>query len=101
MIASGQVLFKGAAEALASAGTALDTRVVGLTVLALAIYGAATLLWIALLRDAALSRLYPYMALSFVLVAAAGRVIFAEPLVPTHILGLGLIVGGIVLIAAS
>lgn len=101
MIATGQVLFKGAAEALATAGTALDARVIALTLVALAIYGAATVLWMFLLRDAALSRLYPYMALSFVLVAAAGRLIFAEPLVPTHLVGLGLIVGGIALIAAS
>ena len=69
MIATGQVLFKGAAQALATGGTPLDGRVLGFTVVALVIYAVATVLWILLLRDAALSRLYPYMALSFVMVA--------------------------------
>ena len=101
MIAAGQVLFKGAAQALGTAGTLHNARVLGLTAVALVIYGAATVLWIVLLRDSALSRLYPYMALSFVLVAVAGRLIYAEPLAPAHLFGLGLIVAGIVLIAAS
>jgi len=101
MIATGQVLFKGAAQALATAGTPLDGRVLGFAVVALGTYAVATVLWILLLRDAPLSRLYPYMALSFVMVAAASRLVFSEPIPPGHLLGLGLIVGGIVLIAAS
>ena len=101
MIATGQVLFKGAAQALATGGTPLDGRVLGFTVVALVIYAVATVLWILLLRDAALSRLYPYMALSFVMVAAASRLVFNEPITTGHLLGLGLIVGGIVLIGTS
>jgi drug/metabolite transporter (DMT)-like permease len=101
MIATGQVLFKGAAQALAAAGTPRDARVLGFALVAVVTYAVATVLWILLLRDAALSRLYPYMALSFVLVAAASRMVFSEPISAGHLVGLGLIVGGIALIAAS
>lgn len=101
MISAGQVLFKSAAGSLRMAGTLFDVGTLVTIVLALAIYGAATLLWVYLLQNAPLSRLYPYMALSFVLVAIASATIFGEPIVLAQIAGLTLIVAGIVVIALA
>ncbi len=100
MIALGQVLFKLTARELHSASLiALKPVLIGLG--ALTLYGAATLIWIVLLKSAPLSRLYPYMALSFVLVAAAGWWIFGEPVATSQIAGLGLILAGLLVIAAA
>src|SRR3546814_1641047 len=101
LIASGQVLFKYAATALKLAVTFLNGGVLAFAGVAIGIYGAATLLWIVLLQHASLSRLYPYMALSFVLVAIAGRLLFHEQIPAGQIAGLGLIVAGLLVIAAS
>jgi drug/metabolite transporter (DMT)-like permease len=100
-IAVGQVLFKYTANSLKLAGTPWDAGVLGLAATALGIYGLATLLWIALLQHAPLSRLYPYMALSFILVAGASWVLFKEQVDALYLLGLGLIVTGFLVIAAS
>ncbi len=101
LIAAGQVLFKLSAQTLASAGTILDTRVMSIVLTAFAIYAGATLIWIALLQYVPLGRLYPYMALSFVLVALASWAIFAEPVSVMQMAGLGLLVAGFLVIAAS
>jgi drug/metabolite transporter (DMT)-like permease len=100
-IAFGQVMFKFTANALAAAGTPLHGGVLALAGSALLVYGLATLLWIWLLQHAALSRLYPYMALSFVLVSAAGWFFFGERLPWVQMAGLGLIVLGLLLIALA
>lgn len=101
LIAVGQVLFKYAARALGSAGTFFDLGVMSIIVAALLLYGFATLVWIVLLQTAPLSRLYPYMALSFVLVAIASWLVFGEHLALGQMAGLGLIVAGLLVIAAA
>jgi drug/metabolite transporter (DMT)-like permease len=101
MIAAGQVLFKYGAEALRAAGTVVDRDVILIVGGALAIYGIATLFWIALLQHAPLGRLYPYMALSFVIVAVASRYLFGEAIAAGHLAGLGMIVLGLIVIAAT
>lgn len=100
LIAAGQVLFKYSGSALAQAGSFLDQRVLTFMLPALALYGAATLMWISLLQHAPLNRLYPYMALSFVFVAAAGWALLGETLRAGQIMGLGLVLAGLVMIAA-
>lgn len=101
LVAAGQVLFKLAAQALAAAGSPLDRGVAALAGPALLIYGIAAVTWIALLQRAPLGRLYPYMALSFVLVALASRQLLGEPGGVRQIAGLGLIVGGLLVMAAE
>ncbi len=101
VIAIGQVLFKYAARTLSSAGTFFDLGVISIITAALLLYALATLVWIALLQTAPLSRLYPYMALSFVLVAIASWLIFGERLALGQMAGLGLIVAGLLVIAAA
>jgi drug/metabolite transporter (DMT)-like permease len=101
LIALGQVLFKYSAGALQLSESLLDRRVLGMLLSALIVYGAATLLWIFLLRSVPLGRLYPYMALSFVLVALASWLVFGERVAPGQIAGLGLIVAGLLVIAVT
>lgn len=97
IVAAGQILFKYAANTLKLAGTAWHAEVLGLAFAAFLIYGLATLLWINLLQHAPLSRLYPYMALSFVLVAAAGWWLFKEQVGFGYLIGLALIVAGLLI----
>ena len=100
LIACGQVLFK--LVALLSAASPhpwSDPKTLSIGIASLALYGAATLLWIWLLRSVPLARAYPFMALSFVLVPAAGLLFFGERVTAMYGVGLALIVIGVMLIA--
>ena len=101
-IAAGQILFKRAAMQIGSAtGTSwvLDVARLPTMWVALALYGAATLLWVRILTTVPLSRAYPFMALAFILVPAAGFVFFHEPITMRYVLGAALIVAGVVVVA--
>lgn len=98
-IAIGQILFKQAALGIKSDTITFSGGTLWLLVAALTIYGIATIVWIIILQNAPLGRLYPYMALSFVLVALASVVVFHESLTPGYAAGLVLIVTGLVVIA--
>jgi len=100
LIACGQVLFKYVALlSVTSAHPWSDPKTLAFGVASLAVYGIATLLWIWVLREVPLSQAYPLMALSFVLVPAAGALIFGERVTLTYGIGVSLIVLGVVLIA--
>lgn len=101
IIASGQLLFKIAANALKAAGTLFDLTVLMAFGSAVTIYAVATVLWMVILQDAPLSRAYPYMALSFVLVALASWFFFRESISTGQIAGLSLIVAGLMVTAIS
>ena len=100
LIAAGQLLFKQTAGLLATSGTFADRGVILVLGTAFALYAAATLIWVVLLQHAPLSRLYLYMALSFVLVPLAGSLVFGETLGLRQAAGIGLIVCGVLLSAA-
>lgn len=101
LIAAGQILFKTVAVDLPANGAAPSARLLALGTLALTLYGVATIFWILLLRSAPLGKLYPYMALSFVFVAAASWLLFGEAIGIGYLSGLALIVTGLVVIAMS
>jgi drug/metabolite transporter (DMT)-like permease len=101
LIAAGQVLFKLTANSINAAGTLFDRSVVSAGLASLAVYGIATLLWVFLLQTAPLSRAYPYMALSFVIVGLVSWLYFQEPLSGMYAAGLVLLVMGIIVIAAG
>ena len=56
----------------------------------------AAVSWMAAMTKLELSHAYPFMSLSFVLVAASSALFFHEPITPLKIAGLALIVLGIV-----
>jgi drug/metabolite transporter (DMT)-like permease len=101
-IAAGQILFKRAAAQIGSASGhawVLDVAKLPTMWLALALYGVATLLWVRILTTVPLSRAYPFMALAFVLVPAAGYLVFSEPITTRLVVGTALIVAGVLVVA--
>lgn len=102
MIATGQLLFKLTANALQGPGfLGANPRALGILFVALAIYGVATIAWILVLRQAPLNRVYPLMALSFVLVPLGSHYLLGETITPQYWTGVGLLVVGLILIGRS
>ena len=96
LICVGQVLFKVVGIRLQQGGHWMDLRIGLIAGIALGIYAFATLLWIHVLRTTPLSKAYPYMALSFVVVPIASVLIFSEQVRPQYLIGSTLIVLGVV-----
>lgn len=92
-MAGGQVLFKFAA----ANGSLADILLSKTFWAAVCLYGLVTLLWVMLLREVELSRAYPIMAATYVLVPFASVFLFGDKLGASYILGIVLIVAGIVL----
>ena len=100
----GQLLFK-----LSSAHVQLDGGLIKLIgslanwqfVVALAVYGLGTVLWVLVIKSVPLSRAYPFMALSFVLVPVAALFLFDEPLSARYLLGTALLFSGLLVIAGE
>lgn len=98
LLSGGQILFKKAA--MDSAGEPLLRGLLNWWMLvALVVYGVATVLWVAILRNTPLSVAYPFAALGFVIVPLAARLMFSEPIDLRYAAGAVLIVIGIALTA--
>lgn len=65
----------------------------------LAFYGVGTVLWLFALRRMDLSLAYPFVAMSFVMVAASGVLFLGETLTVTRVLGMALIISGLLVMA--
>jgi drug/metabolite transporter (DMT)-like permease len=101
IISTGQLLFKLASGHLDFRRPLADPQGLAILAVALAIYGVATLLWVAVLRNAPLSRIYPIMALSFVLTPLGGMVFLKEPISAPYWAGVLLILAGLVVISRA
>ncbi|OZI32040.1 4-amino-4-deoxy-L-arabinose-phospho-UDP flippase [Bordetella genomosp. 10] len=95
-IAAGQILFKMCAQSLHRTGSFFVMETATTLFLALALYGITTIAWIWVLQKLDLGRVYPFMALAFVLVPIASHFIFNEQFKPQYFIGVGLIMVGIV-----
>ncbi len=95
MLACGQVLFKQASAQLSFARPI--TFLSGTLILALFIYGAATVLWLAVLARAPLSLAFPFYGLSFLLVPAFAWWLLHEPIRPQTWIGGGVIMLGVMI----
>lgn len=100
-ISLGQLLFKLAAAHLDFRRPLAEPRGLAILALALALYGATTLLWVAVLRHAPLSRAYPLMALSFVLTPLAAIIVLKESVNASYWLGVGFILAGLAVISRA
>lgn len=100
MIAIGQVLFKMTSQRLADneANPFYSIALNPLFLLALAIYGSATLLWIYVLKTVPLSYAYSFMALTFVMVPLFAALWLNEALTLKYAIGAVLIVAGLVIV---
>lgn len=99
VISTGQLLFKLASGHLDFRRPLADPKGPAILSAALVLYGLATLVWVAVLRHAPLSRIYPIMALSFVLTPLGGMVFLKEAIAPTYWIGVGLILIGLMVIS--
>lgn len=95
-IAAGQILFKMCATSLQRTGSFFAISTATTLFLALALYGVTTIAWIWVLQKIELGRVYPFMALAFVLVPIASHFIFGERFQTQYFLGVALIIAGIV-----
>jgi drug/metabolite transporter (DMT)-like permease len=101
VISTGQLLFKLASGHLDFRRPLADPQGLAILAVALALYGAATLVWVAVLRHAPLSRIYPIMALSFVLTPVGGMVFLREPIPAGYWAGVALILAGLIVISRA
>jgi drug/metabolite transporter (DMT)-like permease len=101
IIAIGQIFFKLDALELQKTGNFFNFKVVLFFLIAIILYGLSSLLWVIALQKFSLSKIYPIMALAFILVPLASFFIFHEKLSLQYFCGLFLIISGIFLIANS
>ncbi len=98
-IAIGQVLFKMTSEKLVTTGAPFHTVMFNpVFILALALYGSATLLWIYILKTVPLAYAYSFMALTFVIVPLLAALWLGEAVGLKYAIGAGLIVLGLVIV---
>ncbi len=102
-MAGGQLLFKAASLRLAG-GASLTERMLSLAlnpyfIAAMALYFALSVFWVWILSFTPLSRAYPFVALAFAITPLLGGLIFAEALSLRLMIGLGIIVVGLIVVA--
>ena len=97
----GQVLFKQVAINYNKVGTVYDISVIGILVVAGAMYLTSSGLWVWALRYVEISKAYPYFALGFVFVPLLGAWMFGEVLTLRYGLGVLLIVVGVAMASSS
>jgi drug/metabolite transporter (DMT)-like permease len=100
LIGVGQLLFKAAAGQWRIDGWSWATLRSFLSptmLVALALYGLTTVLWVLVLRSAPLSIAYPLYALVFVLVPVLAHFVFGEPLSWNSLVGGAVIMVGVVI----
>jgi multidrug transporter EmrE-like cation transporter len=101
IMSAGQILFKVAAdraEAINNASSLLRLSMSVYFLGALILYGIATILWILILQQVPISRAYPFAAVGFALIPAAGVAFFGETVSWQYLMGAVLIILGICVI---
>src|SRR5471032_123074 len=96
-IATGQILFKLSAASLHRTGSFFDPATAMTLFSALALYGITTIAWIWVLQKIELGRVYPLMAMAFVLVPIGSHFIFGERFQTQYFVGVAVIIIGIII----
>lgn len=103
--ALGQTAFKvGVGRSVSAPDASLWIKTLGMVMspmvlLGLALYGVGTVFWLFALRQLDLSLAYPFVAMSFVMVAGSGMLFLGEPVQLSRLIGLGLIIIGLLVMA--
>jgi len=100
-IAGGQLLFKHAANLGRASGSLISLKFLLVLGVAVSLYGGATLLWVWALQFTQLSRTYPLMALSFVIVPVGSWYFFGKPITIGYGIGVLMLLGGLIVIGQS
>lgn len=96
-LAIGQILFKVSAMALSQSGTFLDLKTASTFLAAMSLYGVTSVAWVWVLQKIELGRVYPLMALAFVLVPLGSHLVFGERFQPQYFFGVVLTMAGIII----
>lgn len=100
-IAAGQILFKLSAASLQRSNSFFDPSTAITLLSAFALYGITTIAWVWVLQKADLGRVYPLMALAFVLVPLGSYLVFGERFSTLYFVGVTMIIVGIVVVVRS
>lgn len=95
-IAIGQILFKLGGASLAKTGSFFAIETACIISTAFALYALTSIAWIWVLQKIELGRVYPLMALAFILVPLGSHLIFGERFHAQYFIGVALIIAGIV-----
>jgi drug/metabolite transporter (DMT)-like permease len=95
-IAIGQILFKLSANSLGQTGSFFAPRTALILLSAFALYGITTIAWVWVLQKVELGRVYPLMAMAFIIVPLGSHLVFGERFQSQYFIGVILIVIGIV-----
>lgn len=100
-LAMGQILFKVSALSLSAPPAMINPKAALAFFAAILIYGVTSLVWVWVLQKVELGRIYPLMALAFVLVPLGSYIFLEERFQPQYFLGVMVIVVGIVITMRS
>ena len=95
-LAIGQILFKISGTSLAQTGSVFAFKTAISLFAAFTLYAITSIAWVWVLQKVELGRVYPLMALAFVLVPLGSHFIFGERFQPQYFVGIALIVIGII-----
>jgi drug/metabolite transporter (DMT)-like permease len=97
IICIGQILFKYAANLIQNNGGVIGVKTLAVVSGALVIYGGATLLWIYILRFVPVTKAYPLLAMSYVIVPVMGILFLGESISVSYLIGTAFILVGILI----
>lgn len=100
-VAAGQVLFKISSMVLAETGTFMSVKTLLAFTPPMFLYGLTSIAWVWVLQHADLGRVYPLMALAFVLVPLGSHLAFGERFQVQYFVGVALIMAGIIIAAKA
>jgi drug/metabolite transporter (DMT)-like permease len=100
-LAAGQLLFKAGANSLTETGSFFALKTAGFLLGAIGLYGLLSIAWVLILQKIELGRIYPVMALTFLLVPLASYLFFGERFSAQYYAGVLLIMAGIVVVVRS
>lgn len=95
--AIGQVMFKAGAVSLNESESLFAFKPLLILTSALGLYFVTSIGWVLILKRAPLGQMYPFLALSFVLVPIASMVVFGEEFSGKYFIGVFLIMAGVAL----
>ena len=96
-LAIGQILFKMSAAALAESASFFAIKPATTLFAAMCLYGITSVAWVWVLQKVELGRVYPLMALAFVLVPLGSHFVFGERFQLQYFIGVAMIMAGIII----
>jgi drug/metabolite transporter (DMT)-like permease len=100
-IAVGQILFKLSAISLSETGSFFALKTFLTLFSAMLLYGITSIAWVWVLQKTDLGRVYPLMAIAFILVPIGSYLIFGERFQSQYFVGVVLIIIGVFTVLKS